>query len=493
MFRSLYSKLAAGLAGLFFVVGLSFVGVTIFSTEMYQREVNQKLNSKLAEQIVGEKLLMKDNRVNQEALEEIFHMLMVINPGIEIYLLDPGGRVLAYSAPQGKVKRKRVDLGPLRRWLDGDMTIPLLGDDPRDPDRKKVFTAARIPEQGKLEGYLYVILGGEIYDSVVQKLKGSYIIQLSAWMISASLLFALVAGLILFAVLTGRLKRLANVMDGFRRGETGKPIGLPVKKSERSGDEIDRLGSTFKAMAERIEDQMEELRKSDALRRELIANVSHDLRTPLATLQGYIETLLIKENHLTEEERRHYLEIATRHCQRLSKLVSELLELAKLDSYEIRLQREPFNLSELVQDVVQKFQLRAEEKQIHIVTDFEKGMPFANADIGLIERVLENLMENAIHYTPQGGSIRLLLTPGREDISVQVSDTGPGIPNEELPHIFNRFYQLDKSRKGEEGHSGLGLAITKRILELHDRSVEVRSSPGTGTTFTFHIPVFNPA
>lgn len=490
MFRSLYSKLAVGLAGLFFVVGLSFVGVTIFSTEMYQREVNQKLNSKLAEQIVAERLLMKENRVNQEALEEVFHMLMVINPGIEIYLLDSEGRILAYSAPKGKVKRKRVDLRPVKRWLDGDMTIPLLGDDPRNPDNKKVFTAARIPEKGTLEGYLYVILGGEIYDSVVQKLKGSYILQLSAWMISASLLFALIAGLILFSVLTRRLKRLASVMDAFRLGETAKRIDLPVKRRGRSTDEIDRLGSTFKEMAGRIEEQMEELRKSDALRRELVANVSHDLRTPLATLQGYIETLLIKEDHLTEQERRRYLEIAIRHCERLSKLVSELLELAKLDSYEIRLKREPFNLSELVQDVVQKFQLKAEEKQIHIVTNFEEGLSFANADIGLIERVLENLMENAIHYTPQGGTIRLVLTPGRDDISVQVSDTGRGIPEEELPHIFNRFYQLDKSRKGER-HSGLGLAITKKILELHDRSIKVTSSPGSGTTFTFHIPVFN--
>ncbi len=143
-----------------------------------------------------------------------------------------------------------------------------------------------------------------------------------------------------------------------------------------------------------------------------------------------------------------------------------------------------------MQDVVQKFQLKAEEKQIHIVTNFEEGLSFANADIGLIERVLENLMENAIHYTPQGGTIRLVLTPGRDDISVQVSDTGRGIPEEELTHIFNRFYQLDKSRKGER-HSGLGLAITKKILELHDRSIKVTSSPGSGTTFTFHIPVFN--
>ena len=202
MLRSLYSKLAVVLAGLFFLLGLSLVGVIVFSAGMYQQEVNQKLNRSLAQQIVGEKLLMEDNRVNQEALEDIFHMLMVINPSIELYLLDSEGTILAYSAPQGKVQRKRVDLGPVKRWLEGDMTIPLLGDDPRERNRRKVFSAARIPEHGKLEGYLYVILGGEIYHTIVQTLKGSFILQLSAWMIFASLLFALAAGLIIFAVLT---------------------------------------------------------------------------------------------------------------------------------------------------------------------------------------------------------------------------------------------------------------------------------------------------
>lgn len=493
MLRSLYSKLAVVLAGLFFLLGILFVGVTLFSSGMYQQEVNQKLNSKLAQQIVSEKLLMKDNRVNQEALEEIFHMLMVINPSIEIYLLDPTGRILAFSAPQGKVKSRQVDLGPVKRWLAGDMTMPLMGDDPREPNRKKVFTAARIPEHGKLEGYLYVILGGEIYDSVVQKLEGSYILRLSAWMITASLVFAFVTALILFAVFTRRLKRLANVMDAFKVGDRAKLLDLPVKGNGHSTDEVARLGVTFKEMAERIEDQMAELRKSDASRRELIANVSHDLRTPLATLRGYIETLLIKQNRMTEDEQRQYLEVAIKHCERLSKLVSELVELAKLDSYEIRVQREPFNLNELVQDVIQKFQLKANEKQLDIATNVEEELPFADADIGLIERVLENLIENAIHYTPEGGSIRIVLSPDGENILVQISDTGRGIPEEEIPRIFNRFYQLNKTRDGEVGHSGLGLAIARKILHLHGRTIKVTSSLGSGTTFTFQLPAFNPS
>jgi signal transduction histidine kinase len=493
VFKSLYSKLAAVLTGLFFLVGLAIVMVTLFSTDMYQQEVNQRLNRQLAEQIVTTKLLIQDNRVNQEALGEIFHMLMVINPSIEIYLLDPEGKILAFSAAPGKIKRKRVGLGPVRELLEGDATLPVLGDDPRNPSGNKVFTAARIPGQGKLQGYLYVILGGETYDSIVQKLKASYILQLSAWMIFASLMFSLVAGLVLFATLTGRLKRLANAMDAFRSGDSHQPIELPPAKQSHAADEIDRLGSTFSEMAARIEAQVAQLQKSDALRRELIANVSHDLRTPLANLQGYIETLLLKEDSLSKQDRRTYLETAIRYCNRLGKLVSELLELAKLDTYDISAKREPFNLSELAQDVVQKFQLKVKEKQIALSIKGERNLPFVNADIGLIERVLENLIENAIQNTPPGGSIRLVLTPQEENISVQVSDTGYGIPEEEQIHIFNRFYKLDESRKSEPGHSGLGLAITKKILEIHDRSIQVASALGSGTTFTFQLPVNPPA
>ena len=489
MFRSLYSKLAAVLTGLFFLVGLAIILVTLFSTDMYQQEVNQRLNSQLADHIVAEKLLMQGNRVNQKALKDIFHMLMVINPSIEIYLLDTEGTILAFSAAPNRVKRKRVDLGPVRNLLDGQATIPVSGDDPRSLGGKKVFTAARIPKQGKLQGYLYVILGGETYDSVVQKLKASYILQLSTWMIFASLLFALVAGLVLFASLTGRLKRLANAMDAFRSGGRPTQIKLRPQKSAHRSDEIDRLGSTFTQMAARIEDQMEQLQKADQTRRELIANVSHDLRTPLATLQGYIETLLLKEDRLEHEERRSYLQTATKHCERLSKLVSELLELAKLDSSDLRVEREPFNLCELVHDVVQKFQLKAGEKHIELSTKTANDLPFVNADIGLIERVLENLIENAIQNTPPGGAVSLELTPQNEDIAIQVRDTGYGIPEEEQDHIFDRFYQLDKSRKSEQGHSGLGLAITKKILELHDRSIRVASSLGSGTTFSFQLPL----
>jgi len=486
MFHSLYSKIATGLALLFLTVGIVFVGVTVFSTNMYQQEVSQKLNVNLARQIVKERLLLKEGRVNQDALKDIFHMLMVINPGIEIYLLDTKGKILTFSAPKGSVKRGSVDLAPVKKWIDNKVKAPLQGDDPKSLYRKKVFSAARIERLGKLEGYLYVILGGELYDSVVQKLKASYILQISAWMIVAGLLFALVAGLLLFALLTGRLRKLASVMDAFKRGDA---VELPsFHEKTRSLDEIDRLSSTFQEMVHRIDTQMEELKTSDQMRRELVANVSHDLRTPLATLQGYIETLLIKENQYSGKERRQYLEIAIQHCRRLNDLVSELLELARLESAQMQIAPEPFNLQELAQDVSQKFLLQARERQISLHTRFEKALPFVTADIALIERAMENLIENALHHTPENGSvvIKIFLT---EDLNFQITDTGSGIPENELEHIFKRFYPANRGKKSREGHSGLGLAITKKIIELHQKKLGVSTRMGQGSCFSFSLPI----
>jgi signal transduction histidine kinase len=493
MFKSLYSKLALVLLALFCLLGISIVVLTQVAADMYQQEAVQKLNRDLARQIVAQKILIEDHQINRQGLKEIFHMLMVVNPSIEVYLLNPDGDILAYSAPPGKVERERVDLKPIEKWFEAGTVFPLTGDDPRNPGKKKVFSVARIPEQGPLQGYLYVILGGELFDSIVQKLKGSYIMQLSAGWIAASILFVLAAGLLLFAYLTRRLRRLATVMASSDLEQASGQLQSITARDRPPRDEIDRLTVTFKQLVDRVQSQVAKLKAADSLRRELVTNVSHDLRTPLATLRGYIETLFLKDKSLSADDRKHHLKIAIQHCERLSNLVNELFELAKLDSSEIQVRYEPFNISELAHDVVQKFDLAAKEKQLSIQIDLDPGLPFVNADIAMIERVIENLLENAVRHTPAGGSIRLTFSPQNTDIAVGVSDTGCGIPGEDLPFIFDRFYRREKTQSAKTGYSGLGLAIARRILELHDKSIRVESTPGSGTTFTFLLPAHHPA
>jgi hypothetical protein len=241
-------------------------------------------------------------------------------------------------------------------------------------------------------------------------------------------------------------------------------------------------------MAQRISDQLESLRRTDTTRREMIANVSHDLRTPLASLNGYLETLLIKGDSLTAAEQSNFIEIAARHSRQLGKLIEELFELAKLDSLETLLHCEPVALAELLQDVTHKFSLAAQQKQIKLECRCEHNLPYVAADIGLIVRALENLIENALRYTPSGGTISVEVTRDTGHICVRVADTGCGIAEDELPRVFERFYRLEKSRT-EDGGAGLGLAIVKRIVELHGSTIQAVSKPNAGTTFSFRLPV----
>jgi signal transduction histidine kinase len=299
------------------------------------------------------------------------------------------------------------------------------------------------------------------------------------------LLFALVFGVVMFAGLTMRLKKLSRAVNYFKQqGEVNVSL-MPLYRED--GDEIDYLTATFLEMANKIHCQLDNLQTSDNLRRELVANVSHDLRTPLATLQGYIETLLLKEDSLSREQRREYIQIALKHCHRLNKLVMELFELAKLDAQETRPLMESFNLSELAYDITQKFSLAARKKKITLQVKVGKGLPFVVADISLIERVLENLIENALRHTPAGGVVSLDLYTDEKGIAVEVSDTGSGIPKAEIPYIFDRFHQLDKSRTSLDGGSGLGLAIVKRIVELHKGVIRVTSEVGKKTVFAFSL------
>jgi signal transduction histidine kinase len=481
--RSLYTKLAIVLTLLFAVVALLFVLLLTRTTEHYQQEVAQKLNAALAENMVAEHLFFRDGEIDHAALEQLFHALMVINPRVELYLLDPAGRILAFSAPPGKVQREAVDLAPVQRFLSGEYTPPLRGDDPRSLQRQKVFSAAPIAVDGDQAGYLYVILASEQFDSVTQMLADSYVIKRNVLLSVVVVVFALLAGLLLFAAFTRRLRRLTRAVEDFQlAGFSGE---LPAGRD--SGDEIERLMCSINAMAQRITGQVQRLQETDSQRRELVANVSHDLRTPLASLQGYLETLRLKGGELDREEQLNYLEIAHRHCLHLGRLVEELFDLARLDANEVQPVLEPFSLPELVQDVVHKFELRARQREVTLTASHDEDLPFVLGDIALIERVMHNLIENALRHTPAGGSVTVAVQRHGDTLAVQVIDTGSGIAAEDLPYIFERFYQSDRMRT--RGGSGLGLAIARRIVELHGRTISAASSSGRGTTFAFDLPV----
>ncbi len=485
MVRTLYARLSLVLVLLLMAVGLVYVLLSLSSARHYLQEVDQNLGRDLAKNLVADKKLVEAGHLNQDALKKTFMEYMVINPSIEIYLLDLQGGILSYSAEPGKVKRNAVSLDPVRDFLDGKVPYPILGDDPRSHDGRKVFSATPIPSAENPQGYLYVVLRGERYDTVESFIKDSYAWRLSGWALGGALLTGLLAGLILFRLLTRRLNRLAVVMDNFR--QSGFTHLGPPQPEAGQNDEIDRLSQAFHQMAQRMTEQLETLKNLDASRRELVANVSHDLRTPMAILHGYLETLKLKRDELDDNERDLYLTAALHNSERLSHLVTELFELAKLEAPETTPACEAFHPAELAQDILQKFQIKARQQNVDLHLDAEKNLPFVYADIGLIARTLENLISNALRFTPAGGHIYLKLLPIDDGVKIQIKDTGCGISTEDIPHIFDRFFQGGRQQRSSD-HGGLGLAIVKRILELHGKSIHVDSALGQGTVFTFHLP-----
>lgn len=486
MINTLYGRLSLAMLAIISVIGGGFVLVYQLTQTLYYEELTQRLNASIAMYVTGEQSLLKaDGTVDGDALQVLAHRAMIINPSVEVFLLDVEGNILGHALPPETVLRNKVAVGPVRQLIGGDVDMPFRGDDPRNPSATKIFSASEIRFEEQLLGYLYVVLGGQQYDALVGAVRGSYSWQVALWGMAAVLATGAAAGLLVFGLMTRRLRRLtANVQ---RLSDSNFELAVGDYRSGSGADEIDQLDRAFHAMALRIREQVVRLRENDRLRRELISNVSHDLRTPLASMQGYIETLLIKNGALSHEERERCLRIARKNTQRLSELVDDLFELSKLDSANVVPEFETFSLAELLQDTVQEFELDASRKDLRVETTTPADSAIVIADIGLIQRVLENLLKNAIHFTPAGGRIHIATEQRPDTIAVSVTDTGCGIAASELESIFERFYRRDSASENRDGSAGLGLAIVKRILDLHRSRITVTSEVDRGTRFEFDL------
>jgi two-component system, OmpR family, sensor kinase len=478
--KTLHARLVLALLALIVPLSVLFIIVILTTSQSYFQEITQKLNEPLAASILKEKDLMLNDKVDEAQLDDIAHTLVMTNPGVEIYLVDDQGNIMGSSIAMEEIQRKQVSLEAIQTFLSPEMNFPVRGTDPRRSSGNKIFSAARLEHY---PGYLYVILADATRDSVIRTVQNSTVLKVSLWVIAVALTSVFAFGIWMFTYLTRRLRRLSRTMTAFREADF-----VVAEKVQRltPNDELDGLQNIFADMSERISEQMQGLRQVDALRRELITNISHDLRTPLAALQGYLETLQLKATTLSEDERQHYLAAAGKHSERLGKLIADLFDLSRFDAKAVEAHPEAFLLQELAQDIVLKFEGAATTKGIELSLTCDKGLPFVKADVGLIERALTNLIDNALRYTPSGGKVKLELRKLSKGVSIFVKDTGQGIPEEDLPFIFERFYRAKGN--DEKTGAGLGLAITKRIIELHQEEIRVSSLPQRGTTFSFELP-----
>ncbi len=447
------------------------------SNRMHEQEVVQGLSRDLAERIARDAQLTDANGLMPDAVRQLFSQLMMINPSVEVYLLTPEGRIAGHAAPEGRLRRDRVDLAPIRRFLAGAM-LPITGDDPRSVMGRKVFSAAPLAVSGREVGYIYVVLLGEAHDLLSARSSAGAVLKTALWSIGLVALLCLAAGLVAFTLITRPLRQLTDRVRGF--DVDGRPAvaladtgpGPSDKRGARAGlgsggDEIAVLDTAFRQMGERIGEQWQSLSRQDQERRELIATVSHDLRTPLSSLHGYLETLLLKDATLAPGERRRYLGIALEQSRKVAALAQSLFELARLEYGFVQPAPESFSMTDLVQDVFQKFELQALACQVRLSAQFPPRLPAAWADLPMIERVLGNLLDNALRYPPEGGEITVTLEHEGDSLVVTVSDTGPGIQADLREGLFERPFTVGGARRA----GGLGLRIVHRMLALHGRTI----------------------
>jgi signal transduction histidine kinase len=249
---------------------------------------------------------------------------------------------------------------------------------------------------------------------------------------------------------------------------------------------LDTIGFVFNEMAATLAKNIQELKETDEFRKELISNISHDLRTPVASIQGYAETLLLKKETLDETDQVKYLKIIYASCDKLKKLVGELFELSKLQTNQVKLNPEPFSIAELVSDIANKYRIISQKRGISINTFIPRDVLMVEADIILIDRALQNLIDNALKFSKEGDFINIDIKPDQHDrVQISIADSGEGIGPDELPYIFERYYK----GKNYSESTGLGLAIVKKIMELHQTDIRVSSQRGKGTVFSFVLPV----
>jgi signal transduction histidine kinase len=292
---------------------------------------------------------------------------------------------------------------------------------------------------------------------------------------------AVVVAMVLFYPARRRLRALEHAAQRLGEGD------LSARARQKGGDEIARVAAAFDHMAGELEARDAALRTSDALRRQMMADVSHELKTPLTAMRGYIETLRMPEVVLDADRRNRYFETIDRETRRLERIVKDLLDLARYEHGGVVLQRRLFDIERLFENVAGRHEREAQREGVAIRIHVYPQADQVVADPDRIEQAIENLVANALRHTPAGGAITLRATQADGVATLSVSDTGGGIAPEHLPLVFERFYKVDAARAADSTGSGLGLSITKAIIERHGGTIGVTSQPGQ-TVFTIALP-----
>ncbi len=496
--RSLRVQMALGSALLALASIVLIAFTAIVTVEVYQRENQRDLLSTQASQLAI--ALGRAGDPETAATNPPFSGIVISDPEANprgrggfayLWVMDSTGSLIVQPVP--RTPDGQVDLSQdtpavtnaLRQALHGQSTdgtlpggmIPLLG--------TRVYTAAPIRMGGTSDG---VILGAialstppsagraAAFPNVISEVE---ILLLAAF---AAALLAALAAVLFSRRLTRPLADLTAAADQMARGSYATRVEVVAP------DELHRLAATFNEMASALERDVGEIRRQEQLRRELVANVSHELATPLTMIQGYTEALNDGVVH-DANGRAETTRLIAREAARLRRLVDQLREVARYEAGTQSLERTSVALAPLVDETLAVLSPAAEGKEITVRAALPTSLPPVYADADRLVEVLLNLLENALRHSPNGGTVEISAEVEGEFVRLGVADSGPGVAPEERERIFERFYRLDSARSSATGGTGLGLAIVKALVEAHGGTIRVEDGPAGGALFSFTLPI----
>lgn len=490
--KSLRARILLLIVGFGLATAMLLALIMYASVRQYYNDWIYDKSTQFAERILeAHPGLWKDYEASPEAFGQQLRQYVLYSPDTGLYLLGLDGSVLASAGTSRSFwDEHRVDLDTVRESLRIDPDQPI---QTTDPDRKgeTCLAAARpVMQDGEMKGWLFVVPRQVDISAQMPEMLRSYAIRTAAKVGLMTIAIGVLLTIAMITLLTRPLTALTRATEQVRNSGFCDDLCESYFPDTDRDDEIGRLSRTFREAFDRLKLETERVQTTDAKRREMVASVSHDLRTPLTALMGQLETVRLKGDKFSDEARGQMLERAMQNAQHLRRLTDALAELAKLDNPDFEAQPEPIAIGELADDVVQRFVASAQDAGITLEIDYPDGLPLAAVDAGLVERALSNLLDNALRVTPPGGRVVVRVLPDGEDVRLEVADTGPGVSPEDQPRVFERFFQTSLARE-QRGSSGLGLAIVKRVAELHGGKAGLRSEPGRGSTFFIELP-FSP-
>jgi len=483
--RSLFGRLALVQLAFGIIIALFFAGLMETTHQRFHKAVTQRQAQDWARSIVSRfRTDLASAIVGSIDSQSLLSTLANANPSASFYLLDRSGSILGASMPLTDLSQKEIALAPIHELITSRAELPITITDPAEPSRQRIFSVAGIGQPTAPTAYLLMLLRAPE--------TTGFLAAYTNFLFSDSLLLAagvtgpaIASAMLLLFMILRPVRQLSRSIASLESEHDDRPPFIPPTPPAKAYSELDQLNSYFAAMAQRIGDLLRSRKEEDGKRRELFANLSHDLRTPITVIECCLEPLVQDNADVTPGKAHEMTAAALGQTRALAHLVESIFELATLHSPDCSLCHDIFPIAEVLGDVALKFSAKAQSlgKSVAVqVAEHDRGLR-VHADPMLIERALDNLIDNALKHATGASLITLALDRSLAGVGISIIDNGCGIPME-----IQATHFADHRISEFNYHSGRGLRIVQRILELHGSTLVLYRSDERGTVFRFELP-----